>query len=140
MVYLFNNKQINIPDAEIENLVKSLDLTREEAIETWLVDNDYDENEEQNELQKKADAIANVEHAKRNYTKPEKKRNVPHNYRVSEEKQIISDKLQAVLNEIASEKGGNVAIEIKNKRFLINLGEKSFSVDIVEHKKGRKKQ
>jgi hypothetical protein len=140
MVYLFNNKQINIPDAEIENLVKSLDLTREEAIETWLVDNDYEENEEQNELQKKAGAIANVEPAKRFYTKPEKKRNVPHNYKVSEEKQIISDKLQAVLNEIATEKGGNVAIEIKNKRFLINIGEKSFSVDIVEHKKGRKKQ
>ena len=140
MIYSFNNKQINIPDAEIENLVKSLDLTREEAIETWLVDNDYEENEEQNELQKKAGAIANVEHAKRNYTKPEKKRNVPHNYRVSEEKQIISDKIQAILNEIATEKGGNVAIEIKNKRFLINIGEKSFSVDIVEHKKGKKKQ
>ena len=44
MKYNFKNKVLNIPDEEIENLMDTLELTEEEAIETWLDDNDYTEN------------------------------------------------------------------------------------------------
>ena len=46
MKYKFKNKEIDIPDKEIEVLVDTLDLSLEEAIETWLVDNDYEIDEE----------------------------------------------------------------------------------------------
>lgn len=54
MKYKFNDKIVNIPDAEIQNNMKNLNLTQEEAIKVWLEDNKYLENEEQNALCKKA--------------------------------------------------------------------------------------
>ena len=42
---LKNGKEINIPEDEIANNMKGLDLTREEAIEVWLEDNEYEVNE-----------------------------------------------------------------------------------------------
>lgn len=54
MIYNLNNKEIKIPDEDIVTLMKSLDLTKEEAIETWLDDNDYTVNEEVERLTKKA--------------------------------------------------------------------------------------
>ena len=54
MKYNFNGKNINIPDKELENLMKTLDLTEEEAIQVYLDDNDYTTNEEVEELTKKA--------------------------------------------------------------------------------------
>ena len=44
---------IEIPDKEIKNLMANLDLTKIEAVETWLADNDYEVNEEQQELEEK---------------------------------------------------------------------------------------
>ena len=46
MKYNFNGKNINIPDKELQNLMKTLDLTEEEAIQVYL--------EEVEELTKKA--------------------------------------------------------------------------------------
>lgn len=54
MRYIFQNKTLNIPDEEIENNMKHLDLTKEQAIELWLEDNEYIINEEQEQLTKKA--------------------------------------------------------------------------------------
>ena len=54
MKYNLNGKNINIPDADIERSMKSLELTKEEAIQMWLEDEGYLENEEQEELERKA--------------------------------------------------------------------------------------
>ena len=54
MKYNFNDKIINIPDAEIQANMKHLELTEAEAIQVWLEDNEYIENEEQEQLCKKA--------------------------------------------------------------------------------------
>lgn len=54
MKYNFNGKTINIPDKEIEKAMKTLDLTQEQAIEMYLEDEGYLDNEEQAELCKKA--------------------------------------------------------------------------------------
>ena len=51
---LENGKEINIPDADIKNYMKTLDLTEEEAIEMYLDDEGYTENDEVEELTKKA--------------------------------------------------------------------------------------
>ena len=51
-----NNKVVKIPQKEIDNLMKTLELTKQEAIETWLDDNDYTTNEQVEELTKKAKA------------------------------------------------------------------------------------
>ncbi len=45
MRYDFNGKTINIPDAELEKSMKLLGLSKEEAIEMYLEDEGYLENE-----------------------------------------------------------------------------------------------
>lgn len=55
MLYQVNEtKQVRIPDEEIESLMKQLDLTKEEAIQTWLEDEEIEINEEQQALTQKA--------------------------------------------------------------------------------------
>ena len=54
MKYDFNGKMLNIPDKEIENSMKSLEISKEEAIQMWLDDNDYTINETVEELSEKA--------------------------------------------------------------------------------------
>lgn len=49
-----NSKIVSIPDKDIEKLQKILDISKEEAIHTWLVDNDYETDEEADELTEKA--------------------------------------------------------------------------------------
>lgn len=56
MTYNFNGKALTIPDAEIEKSMKCLELTKDEAIQLWLEDNDYVVNEEVEELTAKAKA------------------------------------------------------------------------------------
>ena len=49
-----NNRIIKIKQEEIENLMNTLNLTEQEAIDTWLFDNGYEESEEVEKLTKKA--------------------------------------------------------------------------------------
>ena len=41
-----NGKAVKIPMPEIVNYMQKLELTQDEAIELWLTDNDYLDNEE----------------------------------------------------------------------------------------------
>ena len=54
MVYILNDKKIKIPDEEIKKNMEILDLSEEEAIQLYLEDEGYLENEEVAELTKKA--------------------------------------------------------------------------------------
>ena len=54
MVYILNDKKIRIPDEEIKKNMEILDLSDEEAIQLYLEDEGYLENEEVAELTKKA--------------------------------------------------------------------------------------
>ena len=54
MTYTLNGKNIKIPDNELESIQKGLQVTKEEAIQIYLEDNEYLENTEQVALDKKA--------------------------------------------------------------------------------------
>ena len=54
MVYNLNGKNIKIPDEEIRKNMEILDLSEEEAVQLYLEDEGYLENEEVTELTKKA--------------------------------------------------------------------------------------
>ena len=83
MKYNFNGKEINIPDAEIQHNMKTLGISEKEAIEMWLDDNDYTENEVVEELTKKAKTVKRYEQA----DKPRKK--VTKERKVDEEKKHL---------------------------------------------------
>ena len=63
MKYNFNGKEINIPDAEIQSNIKALGISKEEAIEMWLFDNDYEDNAVVDEMTVKAKEVKRYEQA-----------------------------------------------------------------------------
>lgn len=122
MTYEFQNKKVNIPDTEIENAMKVLDLTKEEAIQMWLEDNDYLKNEEVEELTTKAKA-------NRRYEKSDAPRK-----KVSKERKVDEDKaylLQILIDAIKNE----VPIaSIKNEaEFAFTYAERNYTVKLIKH-------
>lgn len=126
---LENGKVVNIPDKEIEKSMKALDLTKEEAIEMWLEDNDYEINEEQVALDEKAKKVK-INHGASAVDKTEKEK--------KERKVIVSNEKQALFSEILSNLqnvyGENVQIVKENKLLTVKIGAKTFKIDIIEQR------
>lgn len=122
-----NNKVVKIPQKEIDNLMKTLELTEQEAIETWLDDNDYTTNEQVEELTKKAKtngttkigARVNVENKK---VERERKENPT--------KALIIDQLWQKLAEI--EHISNLKVENKEKLITFSLNGNDYKLDLVQ--------
>lgn len=125
---LENGKKINIPDKEIETLQKKLELSENEAIQTWLEDNDYEMNEEQELLDEKAKTVKIDVNAPINKKKSDK----PHTVKVSDEKQALFSEIYGFLAEKYGEK---VEIVTQNKLITIKIGEnKVFKLDLIEQR------
>lgn len=133
MKYQLGNKTINIPDADIQNFMKSLDLSKEEAIQMWLEDNDYEVNEEQAELDAKAKKVK-IDHGASavDKTKKEKK---PRPKVASDEKKELFDEIFSNLSDVY---GQNARIEKENKLIIVQIGEKTFKIDLIEQRKPKK--
>ena len=124
MKYDFNGKAINIPDKDLENLMTTLELSKEEAIETWLDDNDYTSNEEVEELSKKAKAIRRYEKSDNERKKTTRER------KVDEEKKRLLLDVKTLLEGL----GANVT-NIKNEAEISFLfGENDYTFKLIKHR------
>lgn len=132
---LSNGKSVNIPDKEIENSMKVLELTKEEAIQMWLEDNDYEVNEEQVALDEKAKKVK-IQHGASAVDKTEKKEK-------KERKIVASDEKQALFNEILSNLEdvykNSVEVVKENKLLTVKIGSKTFKIDIIEQRPPKNK-
>ena len=126
MVYNFNGKKLRINESELEKISKTLDLTKEEAIEVWLDDNGYTKNEEQIALDNKASAVKINHHAKAINTKPKEKK--PKNYKEDFEKISIINNIYAFLSGKGYE---NVKIEHKAEIITFKCGTDTFKIDLI---------
>lgn len=132
MKYNLNGKNINIPDADIERSMKSLELTKEEAIQMWLEDEGYLENEEQEELERKAKenritATIHQASAKDLHKKTQKERVRKEN----PTKEMVIREIAALLPKFAED------IEILNVGKLISfrIGEEKYEIDLKQKRK-----
>lgn len=127
MKYKFKDKELNIPDKEIDVLMKTLDLTEQEAIDTWLADNDYEENEEVEKLTKLAKENKTIQHEAKS-DKPRAKRTV-----VQKDNPLKEEIIETIVKSL-EEKG--IAAKITNKTKIIefSVDERSFKIDLVEHR------
>lgn len=130
MIVKVKNKEVKVPDEEIKNLMDKLELTEQEAIQTWLEDEGYEVNEEVERLTAKAkangtarvNARANVENKK---TTRERKANP-----VKEEIiQILANALKnsqnLPINAIKIENVGKIiTFKVENREFKLDLIEK----------------
>ena len=134
MKYNFGNKVLNIPDEEIENLMDTLELTEEEAIETWLDDNDYTKNEEVEKLTKKA---------KENGVKIRGESDAPKAKRVVERKaNPTKEKIIAILAETLAKQDNLMNIKVTNIGKLIEFTDNegnSFKLDLVQRRSKKSK-
>lgn len=131
MFYNFNGKNLNIPDAEIEKSMKLFKISKDEAIEMWLDDEGYTENEEVEILTKKAKDNKTVQHgakADSGKTKKASKREP----KIDLEKESIIVKIAEFLATTEAE-----MVEITNKSKIIefNVGENHYKLDLIKQRK-----
>lgn len=132
MRYTFEGKTVTIPDTELEKSIKLLDISKDEAIQMWLEDNDYCENEEIEILTAKAKENKAVQHGAVNVnksktaTKRERKPDV--------EKEEIISKLAEFLETI----GTSVKITNKSKLIEFEIGENHYKVDLIKQRPPKK--
>lgn len=125
---LENGKTVNIPDAEIEKNMKALEISKKEAIEMWLFDNDYEDNEEVDEMTVKAKAVKRYEKgdAPRKTSKKERK--------VDEEKKTLLDLCKTPIEE-----AGGIVTNVKNEaEFSFTFGNNCYTVKLVKHRPPKK--
>lgn len=132
---LKNGKSVNIPDKEIEKSMKALDLTKEEAIEMWLEDNDYEINEEQVALDEKAKKVK-INHGASAIDKSEQKEKKPRVVKISDEKQALFSEILSNLEDVYP---NSVEVVKENKLLTVKIGGKTFKIDIIEQRPPKKK-
>ena len=131
---LDNGKVVTIPDTEIEKNMRLLEISEQEAIEMWLVDNDLAEDEELNELDAKAKTVK-IDHGA-SADKPRKKSDKPRTVKVSDAKK---DLFTGVLADLTENYGENVKILKENKLIEVKIGEKTFKIDVIEQRPPKNK-
>lgn len=132
MKYTVNGKSVNIPNEELEKNMKVLEITREEAIQLWLEDNGFEENEEQNALDEKAKKIK-VNHGAGDSGKSKTAK--PRTVVVSDEKKEL---FSEIFSNLADVYGENAKIEKENKLIIVKIADRTFKIDIIEQRKPKK--
>jgi len=129
-----DKKTVIIKDSEIKQLMKSLDITEQEAVETWLFDHDYTTNEQVEILSKKAKANKTDKIVVTDKTTRKQVERTPKENPTKEK--IIDIVASALRNELMPE-----LIQVTNKSKLIEftyLG-KQFKLDLVEKRQPKEK-
>lgn len=140
MIKTVNGKSVNIPDKEIESYMKSLDLTKEQAIEMWLDDEGYTDNEEQLELEKKAkeSGIMRDIHGASAMDKTKSKSAKPKVVKVSDEKRDLFDLIYDTLRDYQVDFDGKTTILKENKLIQFEINGKTFKIDLIEQRPKKK--
>lgn len=127
MVVEIKGKKVNIKEEEITKLMKTLEITEEEAIDTWLFDHDYVNNEQAQILIDKA----KVNKTDKLYVSDKTKRKpVERVVKTNPTKEKIIDIMASALrNELMPE-----LIQITNKSKLIEFtyNGKQYKLDLIE--------
>ncbi len=123
MTYNFNGKNVRIPDAEIEKNMKLLGISHDEAIQMWLEDEGYLENEVVEELTAKAKENKISHEAKAD--KPRK--SVKRERKPDEEKENLIE----ILYNCLKDSGFDAEITNKAKIIEFKVGEQSYKLDLI---------
>lgn len=118
------------PDEKwIEQAMKSLEITREEALDLWACDHDEEESEEQNALDKKASKVK-IDRGAGGNKKVDRK---PREKKVNAEKQAI---ITSVFNAIRTDFSDISAITVRNDEKYVDftLNDVEYTLNLVAHR------
>ena len=132
VITLDDGREVKASTEYLENMVKNLDIDMEEAVLTWLEDEESIINEEQEELHRatKGTRIGNVVGAKADKPKTQRERTKKEN----PTKEMIIAEIAKVLPNFAE----NVVIENAGKLITFTIGEDAFKIDLVQKRKPKK--
>lgn len=136
MICNFKNKKISIPDKEIDKAIKNLGLTKSEAVEMWLEDNGYLDNEEQIALDEKAKKVKIAHEAKAETAK--NKPSKPRTVKVSDTKKALFDSILKNIDRCEGVDRENVTVLKENKLISVKIGDKIFKIDVIETRSPKK--
>lgn len=133
VITLEDGREVKASTKYLENMVKNLGIDMEEAVLTWLEDEEYLINEEQEELNKatKGTRVGSVVGAKAKKQKTQKER-------VKKEnpiKEMIIAEIAKVLPNFAE----NIVVENTGKLITFSIGEDEFKLDLVQKRKPKAK-
>lgn len=126
-ITLENGKVVKASTKFIENMMNTLDMDMEDAVLTWLEDEEYLINDEQEELNKNAKGVVKLVAAdKKKETKEKKKREKKVN--------LVKEGLTDYLAEMLSKFDGaeDVTIENRGKLITFKIGDREFKLDLIE--------
>ena len=127
---LANGKVVNIPNAEIARNM-AICNSKAEAIDLWLFDHEYIENEEEQALTAKAkeNRITATIHEAKAEVKQKTQRE-----RVIKEDKVKEGIIQAIADLLPSLEATEVNIEKKGKLITFKVGTDSFKVDLIRQR------
>ena len=129
---LDNDKIVKISAKYINTMVENLGIDKEDAILTWLEDEGYLVNEEQEELMdaaKENKSIKIIDAKAQN--KPEKKTQKERIRKENPTKEMIISEIAKLLPNFAE----NVVVENAGKLITFSIGEEEFKIDLVQKRK-----
>ena len=126
-----DGRVVQVPNKEVSQLQAQLKITRSEAVELWLFDNDYIENEEEQALTAKAkeNRITATIHEARAEVKQKTQRE-----RVVKEDKVKEGIIQAIADLLPSLDATEVNIEKKGKLITFKVGADVFKVDLIRQR------
>ena len=126
MIYHLNDETIWIPDKELENSMKILNLTKDEAIQMWLEDEGFAKNETVEELTKKAKENK-ISHDAKSLTprKPVKRERKP-----DEEKESLIE----LVTKCLTDAGYTAEIVNKSKLIEFSVGGNHYKLDLIKQR------
>lgn len=113
----------------IKNMMKNLEIDEEDAVLTWLEDEEYIINDEQAELNDVAKKVKVNVGAAADKAKTRAKREVVK--KENPEKEMIINELAKVLPAFATD----INIENKTKIITFRIGENEYKIDLVQKRK-----
>lgn len=133
-ITLENGKVVKASTKYLENMVKNLEIDMDEAVLTWLEDEGYLENEEQEELcaaakENKSLAAARKGNADTAKTRKKTVRTIKEN---PTKEMIISEIFKCIE---AIEGATDVVIENKGKIITFAMNGENFKIDLVQKRK-----
>lgn len=133
-IILENGKVVKAMTSYLENMCNILDMDMDEAVLTWLEDEGYLENEEQEELcaaAKENKSLAAARKGIRDGAKEKKK--VVRTIKENPTKEMIISEIAKCIEAINGT--ANIVVENKGKLITFELNNESFKIDLIQRRK-----
>lgn len=133
MVVEIKGKKIRVPDKEIKHSMDTLKISTKEAVQMWLEDEGYLDNDKQKALEQKAkdNRITATIHQAQAKDIREKKTPKQRAQRENPTKEMIIAEIAKILPNFAEK----VVISNKTKYIDFKIGDESFTIDLIRHTK-----